>query len=175
MVRAAALVLALGSCGSHAGAATYRLAVGWNGSLPSLHGPCDAASLGTGGVLEPSAPGVFVARRAGTVDIRCRDGKLRLVVRQPTRIDIDPIDALRANGTYVLSARVADAEGELAVGDADIEWTLPPRLRRVDRCEHMLGTCLSSAHVRVVADAPGDVQVRARYGALERSAQLHIE
>lgn len=169
-----ALIL-LGLAGCSGGAATYPLAVGWRGSLPSWRGPCDGTTLEPPGILEQPAPGSFVARRAGVAEVRCRDGKLRLVVRQPDRITIEPIGPLHLRGTYILSASVADANGTLDLGDAEVEWTLPPQLREIDRCSHMSGTCLSGDRVRIVTEAAGDAQVTVRYGLLAASATLRIE
>jgi hypothetical protein len=175
-VRRVAILVGLAGCGPWTtGAATYRFAVGWQGSLPSWNGPCDVTTLKPTGILEEPAPGSFVARRAGTAEVRCRDGTLRLVVRTPDRIVIEPIGPLRLHGTHILSAGVADAEGTLDLGDAAIEWALPPQLRETDRCNHMSGTCLSGGRVRVVADLPGDAQVTVRYGPLSQKATFHIE
>ena len=157
------------------GTASYSFAVGWSGSLPSWNGPCDTATLLPAGILEQPAPGSFVARRPGIAEVHCRDGKLRLDVRQPDLIAIDPLGPMSRREDRVLSAIVADAKGALDLGDAEVQWTLPPQLRQGSRCEHMLGTCLSGASVRIIADAPGDAQVSARYGSLTGTATLHIE
>lgn len=168
-------VILLGLAGCSAGSAPHPLALGWQGSLPSSRGPCDGTTFDPPGIFEEPAPGSFVARKAGVTKVRCRDGKLRLVVRQPDRIVIAPLGPLRLRGKYILSASVADATGTLDLGDAAIDWQLPPQLREIDPCNHMSGTCLSGGRVRVVSEATGDAQVTARYGPLSAVATFHIE
>jgi hypothetical protein len=170
-----ALALLVGLAGCSAGSATYPLAVGWSGSLPSWRGPCDGATLKPTGILEEPARGSFIARRAGVAEVRCRDGKLQVIVRRPDRITIEQLGPLSLHRTHILNARVADAKGSLDIGDTQVEWTFPPQLREITRCNHMFGTCLSGESARVVAEAPGDAQVIARYGSLTTSATFRIE
>jgi hypothetical protein len=172
-VRRVGVLIALAGCGS--GAAGGAFAVGWRGPLPSWNGPCDVATLRPAGILDQPAPGSFVARRPGVAEVRCRDGKLRLDVRQPDRIFIDRIGPLRAGAVYILTARLAAAGDTLELGDAKVDWTLPPQLRDAGRCYHMSGRCLSGSEVRVVAYSGGAAPVTVRYGALTATATIRIE
>lgn len=154
------------------GVATFHLAVGWSGALPSWNGPCDSSTLDPAGLLDEPAAGRFVAHRPGVVEVGCRDGALRLEVRQPTRLVIEGPGPLRSQGTYVLSAAVEDDKGSLDIGDAPMSWTVGPPLRETDRCNH--GFCAGANGVRVVADGPGKAVANVRFQSMEATAVVVI-
>jgi hypothetical protein len=151
----------------------YSLAVGYTGALPAWNGPCDASTLDPVGIID-SQGGTYAVRKPGNVAIKCRDGTLRFDVRAPTTIVIDETGPLRHGSTHVLRAHVADADGDLDLGDTPVSWVLPTQLRETDHCSDM-GYCASEQSIRVVADTKGDANVTAVFGALRTTKIFRVE
>lgn len=166
-----ALACTLAGCGGSA--ASFSLAVGWSGPLPSWNGPCDGDPEPASVIARTSA-GSYRAIAPGSASVPCKDGTLRLVVRTPDRITVEPT-TIRQHHTSILRARVADARGELDVGNGDVSWTLPPQLPEGDRCSHMLGTCLDAHSVRVSAGQPGTFPVTVRFGAVSSTVTIRVD
>lgn len=153
-------------------AATFRLAVGWTGGLPTWQGSCATDGLATGAVVPRS--GAFVAQSPGTVDLACDKGVLRLEVQEPTALAITPAPKGTVGKPVIVTAEASNAAGTLDLGDAEIVWSLADPLRRLDRCAHM-GSCLQPKSARIVADRAGKYPVTATFGELAVTSTLTFE
>lgn len=167
----AATILASASLAScSGGVAVYPLAVGARGTLPTWNGPCDTAH--PRGDAVTLADRSYVAVRGGDVELSCRDGAIRLEAREVAALTIEgPASVGPEWTTYRL---VAHAEGgrELALGDAEVAWTLSPALERDSACHgHLVAACDPPSVVRVRVRGAGETKLEAELGR-ERVARV---
>lgn len=164
--------LATASCGSGGGGvAVYPVAVGARGAVPTWNGPCDAARPRGDAVTFDGAR--YVAARAGDVELACERGSIRLAAR--------PVAALRIDGPAAPAARwtayrlvALDADGAaLALGDAEVEWTLSAALERDAGCHgHLVASCDPPSVARVRRRAEGEATLVASLGARRATRRL---
>lgn len=165
-----ALFVLLAACSGRE-TASGHLAVGWQGPMPTTMGPC-TTELGAKDAVQNTGFGPLIAVSAGTTTLSCRDGNLALTVVQPTKLTILPVEHAAKGATIILAAAAATETETLALGDAQLGWTLPPGLRQIDRCRH--GMCLRPSSVRVVIDESGTFDVNAQFGALSATMTIVV-
>lgn len=144
--------------------AVFSLAVGARGTLPTWNGPCgpdgrrgdSVALVGDG----------YVAERTGVTELACRDGRLRLDVRDVTTLEIDgPATIGSAWVTYRIVASARDGR-PLDLGEAEVAWSIPDGIERDGACHgDVLPACDPPSMVRLRARGNGDAEIRANLGS----------
>lgn len=165
------VTLAVGACSGCRSGAVFYVAQGVRDRLPDYAGRCPRDTL-TGDALRFVAEGdSYVAERAGESSLRCEDGTLTLRVRPLVRLRLDaPAEA--PPGTRLIVRVVGeDAEGRaLRLGDAPV-WSVDGG-DTLDRCNHMLGSCLSADAVRVRTAERGPTTLRVEVGEQRLEQQI---
>ncbi|HEY4176333.1 MAG TPA: hypothetical protein VGM90_05860 [Kofleriaceae bacterium] len=170
MLRIALLTL-LVACGD--GAMSDHVAVGWTGAAPASRGPCKPTAIGAATAVQNTGYNTLLAVAPGETAFDCRDGKLTLVVMQPTKLTLLTTGTATSGTAFVVSVAAAAGDRNLGLGDASVGWTLPPGLREVSRCSEK-ATCLLPSSVRVIADAAGTYELTARFGALTATTTIVV-
>lgn len=166
------LVAAASLAACSGGVAVYPLAVGARGTVPTWNGPCDTSHpRGDGVTLAETS---YVAVRAGDVELSCRDGALRLEVREVAALTIEGPASLGSGWTTYRLVAHGEGGGELALGDADVVWTLSPALERDSACHgHLVPACDPPSVVRVRVRGAGDTKLEAELGRGRVARMLH--
>jgi hypothetical protein len=165
VIRAAFAMLA--AC---TGTSTYYVAVGSRTPITSFHHDC-ADATGDGSVVIDH--GTVDARRPGTVETTCADGKLAIVAKPVAKIAIDGPPTVEVGRSLYLRARGLAADGtEVRLGE--VQWSLE-RLREAGRCDHMLGTCVDDASIHVIVEGPGSARATAAFAGVAGSIAFTVK
>ncbi|CAN5912575.1 hypothetical protein BH11MYX2_BH11MYX2_02500 [soil metagenome] len=170
MIRIALLML-LVACGN--GSVSDHIAVGWTGAAPVSRGPCKPGAMGAATAVQNTGYNTLLAVAPGETTFDCRDGKVTMVVVEPTKLTILTTGTVTSGSTFLMNVAAAAGDRPLGLGEASVGWTLPKGLREVSRCSDK-GTCVLPSSVRVIADAAGTYEISARFGALTATATIVV-
>ncbi len=159
VLRLAAVLVALvvAPAGCTCAGSTFYVAQGVRDELPDWVGPCEKRFLSEPIRFDdPAASDGFEAVQAGDVSFACQKGRLTLRIRPIEQLEIQAPVALAPGRKVIVSARAYDAEGNpLRLGTSPV-WSVEGG-EPLDRCSHMLGSCLDASQLRLRAPEAGVV------------------